>query len=88
MKSLREVEGKPECRDYLQSSYFVSIDPGTWREAVEIQGDSKDVFQTAYQIMEHVYLNFEYCPTTTSVDTQASEVLKNRKGVCQDFLTR
>ena len=47
MKSLREVEGKPECRDYLQSSYFVSIDPETWREAVEIQGDSKDVFQTA-----------------------------------------
>lgn len=85
MKSLREVEGKPECRDYLQSSYFVSIDPETWREAVEIQGDSKDVFQTAYQIMEHVYLNFEYCPSTTSVDTQASEVLKNRKGVCQDF---
>ena len=85
MKSLREVEGNPECRDYLQTSHFVSIDPETWREAVEIQGDSKDVFQTAYQIMEHVYLNFEYCSSTTSVDTHSLEVLKNRKGVCQDF---
>ena len=85
MNSLREVGGNPECRDYLQNSHFVSIDPETWREAVEIQGHSKDVFQTAYQIMEHVYLNFEYCASTTSVDTGTLEVLKNRRGVCQDF---
>ena len=85
MKSLKEAEGQPECRDYLQSSQFVSVDPQTWREAVEIQGDSRDVFQTAYKIMEYVYQNFEYCVSTTSVDTHSSEVLKNRKGVCQDF---
>lgn len=85
MKSPREAEGNPECRDYLQTSHFVSIDPETWREAIEIQGDSKDVFQTVYQIMEHVYLNFEYCSSTTSVDTHSLEVLKSRKGVCQDF---
>ena len=85
MKNLREVGANPDCRDYLQKSHFVSIDPETWREAVEIQGHSKDVFQTAYQIMEHVYLNFEYCASTTSVDTDTLEVLKNRRGVCQDF---
>ncbi len=76
MKNLREVGANPDCRDYLQKSHFVSIDPETWREAVEIQGHSKDVFQTAYQIMEHVYLNFEYCASTTSVDTDTLEVLK------------
>ena len=85
MRSLKEVESSPEARPYLQRSHFVEITPEIWRQAVEIQGDSKDVFQTAYQIMEFVYLNYEYCVSTTSVDTHVSEVLKKRKGVCQDF---
>ena len=74
MKSLREMEGNSECRPYLQSSYFIDTSPETWRMAVDLQGNSRDVFQTAYQIMEHIYLNFEYCVSTTSVSTHANEV--------------
>jgi transglutaminase-like putative cysteine protease len=85
MKSLREVEGNPECRPYLQSSNFIDIRPEIWRMAVDVQGSSKDVFQTAYQVMEHIYLNFEYSVSTTSVGTHANEVLEKKKGVCQDF---
>lgn len=85
MKSLREMEGNPECRAYLQSSNYIHLNPEIWRMAVDVQGNSNDVFQTAYKIMEYIYSNFEYSISTTSVSTHASEVLERKKGVCQDF---
>jgi transglutaminase-like putative cysteine protease len=53
--------------------------------AVDVRADSQDVFQTAYQIMEFIYLNYEYCVSTTTVETHANEVLQSKRGVCQDF---
>ena len=85
LTSLREVEGQPECRPYLQTSRFIDINPEAWRMAVDVRADSQDVFQTAYQIMEFIYLNYEYCVSTTTVGTHANEVLQNKRGVCQDF---
>ena len=85
LTSLREVEGQPECRPYLQTSRFIDINPEAWRMAVDVRADSQDVFQTAYQIMEFIYENYEYCVSTTTVETHANEVLQNKRGVCQDF---
>ena len=85
MRSLREVEASSECRPYLQSSSYVEISPQVWRLAVDVQGNSQDVFQTAYQIMEYIYSNYQYAASTTSVDTHANEVIERKKGVCQDF---
>lgn len=85
LTSLREVEGQPECRTYLQTSRFIDINPEAWRMAVDVRADSQDVFQTAYQIMEFIYENYEYCVSTTTVATHANEVLQNKRGVCQDF---
>ena len=85
LTSLREVEGQPECRPYLQTSRFIDINPEAWRMAVDVRADSQDVFQTAYQIMEFIYENYEYCVSTTTVGTHANEVLQNKRGVCQDF---
>ncbi len=85
MSSLSRMEGVAEYREYLQSSSYVEIRPEVWRLAVDLMGESRDVFQTAYRIMEFIYLNFEYCKSTTTVDTHANEVLANRRGVCQDF---
>ena len=85
LTSLREVEGQPECRTYLQTSRFIDINPEAWRMAVDVRADSQDVFQTAYQIMEFIYENYEYCVSTTTVATNANEVLQTKRGVCQDF---
>ena len=85
MRSLREVEASSEYRPYLQSSSYVEISPQVWRLAVDVQGNSQDVFQTAYQIMEYIYSNYQYAASTTSVDTHANEVIERKKGVCQDF---
>lgn len=85
LSSLAKMEGVPEYRDYLQTSSYVEINPNVWRMAVDLRGDSNDVFQTAYQVMEFIYNNFEYCKSTTTVNTHANEVLDLRRGVCQDF---
>lgn len=85
LSSLAKMEGVPEFREYLQTSTFVEINPTVWRMAVDLQEGSSDVFQTAYRVMEFIYKNFEYCKSTTTVDTHANEVLEIRSGVCQDF---
>jgi transglutaminase-like putative cysteine protease len=85
MDKLRDIEKNFNCRNYLQSSNYVEITPTVWKEAVDVRGNSNDVFQTAYQIMEFIYLNYEYSNSTTTVDTLSSSIIKKRKGVCQDF---
>lgn len=85
LSSLSKMEGVPEYRDYLQTSSYVEINPTVWRMAVDLRGDSNDVFQTAYQVVEFIYNHFEYCKSTTTVNTHANEVLELRRGVCQDF---
>jgi len=85
LSNFSKMQGVADYRDYLQTSSYVEINPEVWRMAVDLQGGSNDVFQAAYQIMEFIYQNFEYCKTTTTVDTHANEVLELRRGVCQDF---
>lgn len=85
MDKLRDIEKNFNCRNYLQSSNYVEITPTVWKEAVDVRGNSNDVFQTAYQIMEFIYLNYEYSNSTTTVDTLSSSIIKKRRGVCQDF---
>jgi len=74
-----------DCHPFLQSSNYVELSPEIWREAIDIRGDSNDVFQTSYAIMDHIYTNFEYVSGATNASTHANDVIKGRKGVCQDF---
>ncbi len=74
-----------ECVPFLQNSHHVEVTPEVWREAIDIQDDSEDVFQTAYQIMEYIYKNFTYSSGSTNVATHANEVIAMKQGVCQDF---
>ena len=74
-----------ECHSFLQNSKYVTLTPEIWREAVDIRGDSNNVFQICHDIMERIYSSFKYCAKATSVSTHANEVIRGRVGVCQDF---
>ena len=82
---LKRCQDRDDCHPFLQSSSYVELSPAIWREAVDIRGDSQDVFQTSYAIMDHIYTNFQYVSGATNVSTHANEVISGRKGVCQDF---
>jgi transglutaminase-like putative cysteine protease len=82
LKQLQELES---CYPFLQPSHYISLDREIWRQAVDIQGQSTDVFQTAYAIMEHIFDVYDYREGTTVVSTPAHEVIQQKTGVCQDF---
>lgn len=59
----------PELKAYAQSSFVAK------RPLVEVVTD----------LMRRIYNDFTYDPTFTTIATPLSEVLKHRRGVCQDF---
>lgn len=85
MSALAQVKDREDCHPFLQTSSYVEISMPIWREAIDIMGKSRDVFQTGYAIMAHIFENFKYRPGTTRVTTHATEVINKRQGVCQDY---
>ena len=63
----------------------MDVDHDVWRLAVDARNECTDVFETAEAIMTFVNTNWLYQPNSTSASTHMSEVLKDRRGVCQDF---
>jgi transglutaminase-like putative cysteine protease len=70
---------------FLNRSRYVDVDPEVWRLAIDARDDRTDVFETAEAIMTFVNQNWTYQPNSTSASTHMSEVLRDRRGVCQDF---
>jgi len=71
--------------DFLQESRFVALSPEAWRLALDATDGVTDAWQAALAIMKCVHSQFAYLPNSTSVHTHMREVLKERRGVCQDF---
>ncbi len=85
MSDLDHLQEMESCHAFLQPSHYIDLNTEIWRQAVDIQGASTDVFQTAYSIMEHIFNDYHYSEGSTLVSTPAHEVIKQRTGVCQDF---
>ena len=45
----------------------------------------RPLLDVACDLTARIFRDFEYAPTTTSISTPTREVLKQRRGVCQDF---
>src|SRR6266850_453293 len=73
------------CYDFIQPSALVAVSPLVWRLALDASAGNTDVWQCALAIMRFIYSGFSYVPNATSVNTHMSEVLEQRRGVCQDF---
>jgi transglutaminase-like putative cysteine protease len=71
--------------DFLQESRFVELSPEVWRLALDITDGVKDTWQAALALMGFVHGQLRYESNSTNVHTHARDVLKERRGVCQDF---
>jgi transglutaminase-like putative cysteine protease len=71
--------------DFLQESRFVELSPEVWRLALDITDGIADTWQAALALMNFVHGQLKYEPNATTVHTHARDVLKDRRGVCQDF---
>lgn len=71
--------------------HFLFPDRATLADAelVDYAGASfapgRPIIEAAADLSARIHRDFEYAPGTTSVDTTAIEIVRSRKGVCQDF---
>jgi transglutaminase-like putative cysteine protease len=71
--------------DFLQESRFVELSPEVWRLALDTTAGVTDTWQAALALMNFIHSQLKYESYSTHVHTHARDVLKNRRGVCQDF---
>jgi transglutaminase-like putative cysteine protease len=45
----------------------------------------KSLFDAVYHLINRIYIDFRFTPGFTTISTPLSDVMKERKGVCQDF---
>jgi transglutaminase-like putative cysteine protease len=85
LEKLGEAQNIERCFDFLQTSRFVEITPDAWKLAVDATVDVKDVWPAALALMKFVHGFLKYTPNSTHVHTHMSDVIKDRRGVCQDY---
>lgn len=82
---MRAAPNIERCFDYLQSSRFVELEAETWKLAVDATLEMDDAWQAVLALMQFVHGFLRYESNSTHVHTHMSEVLRDRRGVCQDF---
>lgn len=72
--------------EFLNESSYVPQAVELWREAQDaLGGEHGTVWADAMRMGRHVFKTFAYKPRSTGVNTRATDALKLRMGVCQDF---
>lgn len=82
-----EGESERELRaEFVVDSHLVPLDVTVWKEAQDALHEGRsDVWSDVRRICRHVYTTFAYKPHSTGVATIATDAIKLRSGVCQDF---
>jgi transglutaminase-like putative cysteine protease len=85
MARIGEAGREPRIFDFLQASHYVELSPEVWRLAVDATMGVTDTWQAALAMLKFIHENFKYESKSTSVHTHTRDVLRERRGVCQDF---
>jgi transglutaminase-like putative cysteine protease len=84
-------KGLPGAREDLEASRFryespyVRVKKMFTDYAESCFPAGKPVLEGAQELMSKLHRDFEYAPGETTVATPVTDLLKNRRGVCQDF---
>jgi len=73
------------CHDFLQSSHYVEPGPDAWRLGLDAAVGLTDTWLVAQAVMGFIHQDFAYLPDSTHVHTHMRDVLRDKRGVCQDF---
>jgi len=68
-----------------QPSKMIPILPEAKHFIAQLQSPEQSALALALRLNQFIFENFQYDPQFSSVVTQVDEVLKHRRGVCQDF---
>jgi transglutaminase-like putative cysteine protease len=83
-----KLRSENELLDVKQ--YSLATPMTSWNEEILLYASKsfqpeRSVFEAAGDLTKRIYKDFEYKPGHTTISTPLSQVMKERKGVCQDF---
>jgi transglutaminase-like putative cysteine protease len=74
-----------EVLQYIPETPFTTVDPGIVDYASVSFTPGRSVFEATHELMERIHADFQFQPGFTTISTPLSELMRERKGVCQDF---
>jgi len=74
-----------EASEYIYDSPFVAASPELAAFAATSFPAGRPLVEALEDLSHRIHEEFDYKPKSTSIDMPLAEVLKNRRGVCQDF---
>lgn len=74
-----------EASEYIYDSPFIAATPDLAAFAKPVFEKGRPLVEALEDLSRKIHRDFEYAPKSTSIDMPLAEVLKNRRGVCQDF---
>ena len=85
LAKISEAAHIERCFDFLQTSRFIELEADAWRLALDAAENLTDVWQVALAVMRFTHGYLKYESKSTHVHTHMRDVLRERRGVCQDF---
>ncbi len=74
-----------ETRMFVLESEFIEFSDEIKKYSLESFSEGRPLLEAVEDLMFRIYKEFKYDPGFSSIATPLEEVLKHRKGVCQDF---
>jgi len=71
--------------EFLQPTELAPLTPARKRIRKNFFRDTAEIGPALLELNSWIYKTFEYKPGVTDVSTPLDEVIKNKRGVCQDF---
>lgn len=87
LKLLKEVDLETvEARQFALLSPLISdISPEILAYAAKSFKPERSLFDASYELMQRIFTDFDFDPSFSTIATPLKEVMKEKKGVCQDF---
>lgn len=74
-----------EAGEFRWDSPYVPYLPELAEYARRSFAPGRPVLEAAHDLTGRIYRDFKYAPRSTSIETPLADVMKQRRGVCQDF---
>ncbi|AJR04408.1 transglutaminase family protein [Siansivirga zeaxanthinifaciens] len=75
-----------DARQYILESVLIARISSDIKDYARVSfKPNRPVYEAAYELMQRIYTDFDFDPEFTNVATPIHEVMKEKKGVCQDF---
>lgn len=75
-----------DVKQFILESIFIAKINAEIKAYAEVSfKPNRPIFEAAFELMQRIYTEFEFDPEFSTIATPIHEVIKAKKGVCQDF---